>query len=277
MTKSVSLLSDDDIAVLKESSLLVGRTLAEVAKKIAPGVTTGELDRMAEEFIRDNGAIPGFKGLYGCPSTLLISVNEQVVHGLPGDRELREGDIASVDCGVLMNGLYGDSAFTFAIGEVTDDVKQLLRVTRECLERGIAAAVEGNRTGDIGYAVQEHAERNRYGVVRELVGHGLGRKLHEAPEVPNYGKRGQGTKLRSGMVLAIEPMINMGTKEVKQLSDGWTIVSRDGKPSAHFEHNVAVRPGKAEVLSTFQYIEDVLNERGYYVATPASGQVPTQE
>lgn len=277
MTKSVSLLSDDDIAVLKESSLLVGRTLAEVAKKIAPGVTTGELDRMAEEFIRDNGAIPGFKGLYGCPSTLLISVNEQVVHGLPGDRELREGDIASVDCGVLMNGLYGDSAFTFAIGEVTDDVKQLLRVTRECLERGIAAAVEGNRSGDIGYAVQEHAERNRYGVVRELVGHGLGRKLHEAPEVPNYGKRGQGTKLRSGMVLAIEPMINMGTKEVKQLSDGWTIVSRDGKPSAHFEHNVAVRPGKAEVLSTFQYIEDVLNERGYYVATPASGQVPTQE
>ncbi|MBX2977903.1 MAG: type I methionyl aminopeptidase [Flavobacteriales bacterium] len=277
MTKSVSLLSDDDIAVLKESSLLVGRTLAEVAKKIAPGVTTGELDRMAEEFIRDNGAIPGFKGLYGCPSTLLISVNEQVVHGLPGDRELREGDVASVDCGVLMNGLYGDSAFTFAIGEVTDDVKQLLRVTRECLERGIAAAVEGNRTGDIGYAVQEHAERNRYGVVRELVGHGLGRKLHEAPEVPNYGKRGQGTKLRSGMVLAIEPMINMGTKEVKQLSDGWTIVSRDGKPSAHFEHNVAVRPGKAEVLSTFQYIEDVLNERGYYVATPASGQVPTQE
>lgn len=277
MTKTVSLLSDEDIAVLKESSLLVGRTLAEVAKKIAPGVTTGELDRLAEEFIRDSGAIPGFKGLYGCPSTLLISVNEQVVHGLPGDRELREGDIASVDCGVLMNGLYGDSAFTFAIGEVADDVKQLLRVTRECLERGIAAAVEGNRTGDIGHAVQEHAERNGYGVVRELVGHGLGRKLHEAPEVPNYGKRGQGTKLRSGMVLAIEPMINMGTKEVKQLSDGWTIVSRDGKPSAHFEHNVAVRPGKAEVLSTFQYIEDVLNERGYYVATPAGGQVPTQE
>jgi len=265
MAKTVVHLSDDEIAVLKESSLLVGRTLAEVARKIGPGVTTGELDRLAEEFIRDNGAVPGFKGLYGCPSTLLISVNEEVVHGLPGTRVLREGDIASVDCGVLMNGLYGDSAYTFAIGEVGEDVRMLLRVTMECLERGIAAATEGNRTGDIGFAVQEHAERNGYGVVRELVGHGLGRKLHEAPEVPNYGRRGHGVKLRTGMVLAIEPMINMGVKEVRQLDDGWTVVSHDGKPSAHFEHNVAVRPGKAEVLSTFGHIEDVLRTKGELV------------
>lgn len=255
-------LGDDEIAVLKESSLLVGKTLAEVAKHIAPGVTTGELDRLAEEFIRDNGAVPGFKGLYGCPSTLLISVNEQVVHGLPGDRALRDGDIASVDCGVLMNGFYGDSAYTFMVGEVAEPVKRLLRVTRECLDKGMAAAIENNRTGDIGYAIQQHAESNGYGVVRELVGHGVGRKLHEAPEVPNYGKRGHGVKLRTGMVLAIEPMINMGGKEVKQLADGWTVVSRDGKPSAHYEHNVAVRAGKAEVLSTFSYIEDVLKKKG---------------
>jgi methionyl aminopeptidase len=262
MSKKVVDLSDGDIALLKESSLLVGKTLAEVAKHIAPGVRTGELDRLAEEFIRDNGAVPGFKGLYGCPSTLLISVNEEVVHGLPGDRQLRDGDIASIDCGVLMNGLYGDSAYTFTIGEVPEEVKRLLRVTQECLELGIAAAVEGNRTGDIGFAIQQHAEANGYGVVRELVGHGLGRKLHEPPEVPNYGRRGQGVKLRTGMVLAIEPMINMGVKEVKQLADGWTIATRDGKPSAHFEHNVAVRKDKAEVLSTFSYIADVLKSKG---------------
>jgi methionyl aminopeptidase len=262
MSKKVVDLSDGDIALLKESSLLVGKTLAEVAKHIAPGVRTGELDRLAEEFIRDNGAVPGFKGLYGCPSTLLISVNEEVVHGLPGDRQLRDGDIASIDCGVLMNGLYGDSAYTFTIGEVPEEVKRLLRVTQECLELGIAAAVEGNRTGDIGFAIQQHAEANGYGVVRELVGHGLGRKLHEPPEVPNYGRRGQGVKLRTGMVLAIEPMINMGVKEVKQLADGWTIATRDGKPSAHFEHDVAVRKDKAEVLSTFSYITDVLKSKG---------------
>ncbi len=260
-------LSDDEIAVLKESSLLVGKTLAEVARHIAPGVTTAELDRLAEEFIRDNGAVPGFKGLYGCPSTLLISVNEQVVHGLPGDRALRDGDVASVDCGVLMNGFYGDSAYTFTIGEVAEPVMRLLSVTKECLEKGIEAAVEGNRTGDIGFAIQQHAESNGYGVVRELVGHGLGRKLHEAPEVPNYGRRGHGVKLRTGMVLAIEPMINMGVKEVKQLSDGWTVVTRDGKPSAHFAHNVAVKAGKAEVLSTFSYIEDVLKRKGKFVTT----------
>lgn len=255
-------LSDDEIAVLRESSLLVGKTLAEVAKRIAPGVTTGELDRLAEEFIRDNGAVPGFKGLYDCPSTLLISVNEEVVHGLPGQRTLRDGDVASVDCGVLMNGFYGDSAFTFTVGEVAEPVRRLLQVTRECLERGIEAAIENNRTGDIGHAIQQHAEANGYSVVRELVGHGVGRRLHEAPEVPNYGRRGHGVRLRTGMVLAIEPMINMGVKEVKQLGDGWTVVTRDGKPSAHYEHNVAVRPGKGEVLSTFSYIEDVLKSKG---------------
>ncbi|MCB0766133.1 MAG: type I methionyl aminopeptidase, partial [Flavobacteriales bacterium] len=224
--------------------------------------TTGKLDALAEEFIRDNGGVPGFKGLYGCPSTLLISVNEEVVHGLPGDRELRDGDIASVDCGVLMNEFYGDSAYTFCVGEVAEETRRLLTVTQECLKLGIAAAVENNRTGDIGNAIQTHAEKNGYGVVRELVGHGVGRKLHEAPEVPNYGRRGHGVRLQSGMALAIEPMINMGVKEVKQLGDGWTVVSRDGKPSAHFEHTVVVRPGKAEVLSTFQYIEDVLEQKG---------------
>ncbi len=265
MGKAVIILSDDEVALVRESSLLVGRTLAEVARHIGPGMTTGKLDALAEEFIRDNGGVPGFKGLYGCPSTLLISVNEEVVHGLPGDRQLRDGDVASVDCGVLMNGFYGDSAYTFCVGDVPSETRSLLQVTQECLKLGIAAAVENNRTGDIGFAIQNHAEKNGYGVVRELVGPGVGRKLHEAPEVPNYGRRGHGVRLQSGMALAIEPMINMGVKEVKQLSDGWTVVSRDGKPSAHFEHTVVVRPGKAEVLSTFQYIEDVLEQKGEIV------------
>lgn len=265
MGKAVIILSDDEVALVRESSLLVGRTLAEVARHIGPGMTTGKLDAMAEEFIRDNGGVPGFKGLYGCPSTLLISVNEEVVHGLPGDRELRDGDVASVDCGVYMNDFYGDSAYTFCVGDVAPETRRLLLVTQECLRLGIAAAVENNRTGDIGNAIQTHAEKNGYGVVRELVGHGVGRKLHEAPEVPNYGRRGHGVRLQSGMALAIEPMINMGVKEVKQLKDGWTVVSRDGKPSAHFEHTVVVRPGKAEVLSTFQYIEDVLEQKGELV------------
>lgn len=262
MGKSVCILSDAEIGLVRESSLLVGRTLAEVARRIGPGVTTGELDRMAEQFIRDNGALPGFKGLYDCPSTLLISVNDEVVHGLPGDRVLRDGDVASVDCGVLMNGFYGDSAYTFCIGEVRDEVRRLLRVTQECLQLGIAQAVANNRTGDIGHAIQSHAERNGYTVVRELTGHGVGRRLHEGPEVPNFGRRGSGARLQEGMALAIEPMINMGTKEVRQLEDGWTVVTRDGRPSAHFEHTVAVRAGKAEVLSTFKYIEDVLESKG---------------
>lgn len=265
MARSVILLSDEEVALVRESSLLVGKTLAEVARHIGPGVTTAALDALAEEFIRDNGGLPGFKGLYGCPSTLLISVNDQVVHGLPGDRPLQEGDIASVDCGVLMNGFYGDSAYTFCVGEVPADVRKLLKVTQECLALGIAQAVTNNRTGDIGAAIQQHAEAHKYGVVRELVGHGVGRKLHEAPEVPNYGKRGHGTKLQRGMVLAIEPMVNMGSKEVRQLDDGWTVVTRDGRPSAHFEHTVAVRDGQAEVLSTFSYIEDVLKAKGELV------------
>ncbi len=266
MAKTVNILSDAEIALVRESSLLVGRTLAEVAGKIAPGVTTSQLDRLAETFIRDNGGLPGFKGLYGCPSTLLISVNQEVVHGLPGDRELRDGDVASVDCGVLMNGFYGDSAYTFCVGDVATEVRQLLTVTQECLARGIANAIVNNRVGDIGHAIQEHAEAHGYGVVRELVGHGVGRKLHEPPEVPNYGRRGQGVLLRDGLVIAIEPMINMGTKDVRQLEDGWTIATRDGRPSAHFEHTIAVRAGKAEVLSTFSYIEDVLRSKGELVS-----------
>jgi methionyl aminopeptidase len=262
MGKTVCILSDAELEAVRESSLLVGRTLAEVARCIGPGVRTGELDRLAEQFIRDNGAIPGFKGLYDCPSTLLISVNDEVVHGLPGDRVLRDGDIASVDCGVLMNGFYGDSAYTFCIGQVREEVKRLLRVTQECLQLGIDQAVANNRTGDIGHAIQAHAEAHGYTVVRELTGHGVGRRLHEAPEVPNFGRRGSGARLQEGMALAIEPMINMGSKEVRQLEDGWTVVTRDGRPSAHFEHTVAVHAGKAEVLSTFKHIEDVLVAKG---------------
>ncbi|MBK6408147.1 MAG: type I methionyl aminopeptidase [Flavobacteriales bacterium] len=266
MTKSVNRLSEEEIALVRESSLLVGKTLAEVARMIAPGVTTAALDQMAEEFIRDHGGVPGFKGLYGCPSTLLISVNEQVVHGLPGDRALQDGDVASVDCGVLMNEFYGDSAYTFQVGDVAPEVRTLLRVTQECLALGIEQATANHRTGDIGYAIQQHAEAHGYGIVRELVGHGVGRKLHEAPEVPNYGKRGHGAKLNESMVIAIEPMVNMGVKDVSQLDDGWTVVTRDGKPSAHFEHTIAVRNGKAEVLSTFSHIESVLKERGMATA-----------
>lgn len=253
--------TNEEIELLRESSLLVGKTLAEVAKLIKPGVTTLQLDKMAEEFIRDHGAVPGFKGLYGCPSTLLTSVNEQVVHGLPTDKPLEEGDVVSVDCGTLMNGFYGDSAYTFEVGEINPATKKLLEVTKECLNKAIEVAVSGNRIGDIGFAVQNHAENNGYSVVRELVGHGLGRSLHEKPEVPNYGRKGRGTQLKEGMVIAIEPMINMGKKEISQLDDGWTIVTRDGKPSAHFEHDVAIRKGKAEVLSTFAYIEEVLNKK----------------
>lgn len=271
MAKVVNKLGEEEIELVRRSSLLVGKTLAEVAKKIAPGVTTGELDRLAEEFIRDSGGVPGFKGLYGCPSTLLISVNEEVVHGLPGSRVLVDGDVASVDCGVLMDGFYGDSAYTFQVGEVAPEVKKLLRTTQACLALGIEQATANHRTGDIGYAVQQHAEEHGYGIVRELVGHGVGRKLHEAPEVPNYGRRGQGAKLNAGMVIAIEPMVNMGGKDVRQLDDGWTVVTRDGKPSAHFEHTIAVRNGKAEVLSTFSYIEDVLKERGMVVVEDKEG------
>jgi len=253
--------TDEEIEIQRESSLLVGKTLAEVAKHIKPGVKTIELDRIAETFILDHGAKPGFKGYGGFPATLCISVNDEVVHGIPGERELKDGDIVSIDCGTILNGFYGDSAYTFEVGEVDEEVHLLLERTKQSLYLGIEMAVVGKRVGDIGYAIQHYVEQFGYGVVRDLVGHGVGRNLHEKPEVPNYGRRGTGVKLKKGMVLAIEPMINMGRKEVVQDPDGWTIRTIDGKPSAHFEHDVAIREGKPDILSTFDYIEEVLNKK----------------
>ena len=252
--------SEEEIELIRKSSQLVSRTLAEVAKVIKPGVKTIELDRLAEEYIRDNGGVPAFLNYNGFPYSLCISPNDQVVHGFPGEYTLQEGDVISVDCGVVLNKFFGDSAFTFEVGEVDADVKELLKVTRESLNLGIEKAVAGLRIGDISYAVQEHAEKHGYGVVKELVGHGVGVKLHEKPEVPNYGKRGSGVKLEEGMVLAIEPMINMGRAGVKFWKDGWTVSSIDNKPSAHFEHTVAIRKGAPDVLSTFDYIEEVLKQ-----------------
>lgn len=253
--------TDEEVEIQRQSSLLVGKTLAEVAKIIKPGVTTIELDKVAETFIRDNGAKPGFKGYGGFPATLCISVNDEVVHGIPGKRELKNGDIISVDCGTFMNGFYGDSAYTFAVGEVKESVLMLLQRTKESLYLAIEQAIVGKRVGDIGHAVQKYVEGFGYSVVRDLVGHGVGRNLHEKPEIPNYGRRGSGIKLKSGMCLAIEPMINLGVKEVIQDSDGWTIRTVDKQPSAHFEHDVVVRNGKADILSTFEYIEQVLNKK----------------
>jgi methionyl aminopeptidase len=258
MAKTVYIKTAEEIELIRESSLLVGKTLAEVAKLIRPGITTAELDKVAEQFIRDHKAEPAFKGYHGFPATLCISPNEQVVHGIPGKYALKEGDIVSVDCGVQMNGFFGDSAYTFTVGEVKPEVKQLLAVTKRSLYLALEQCVDGKRIGDISSAVQSHCESFGFGIVRELVGHGVGRELHEAPEVPNYGKKGSGMKLVEGMVIAIEPMVNMGTKEVKQWSDGWTITTKDGKPSAHFEHTVAVKKGKAEILSSFSEIEEVL-------------------
>ena len=252
--------TEEEIELIRESSLLVAKTHAEVAKIIKPGVTTLELHKIAEEFIRDHGGIPAFKGYSGFPNTLCASPDEQVVHGIPNNQPLESGSILSLDCGVKKNDFYGDSAFTYEIGEVDQEVKDLLRVTRESLYKAIEVAMSGNRTGDIGHAVQLHAERNGYSVVRELVGHGVGENLHESPEVPNYGKRGRGVKLNEGLVIAIEPMINMGVKEIIQLNDGWTIKTADLKPSAHFEHTIVVRKGKAEILSSFDYIDEVLNK-----------------
>ena len=252
--------TDEEVELIRESSLLVGRTLAKVAALIKPGVTTLQLDAVAEEFIRDNGAEPGFKGYGGFPNTLCASLNEAVVHGIPNDRPLENGDVISLDCGVLKNGFYGDSAYTFEVGDVAPEIQKLLSVTKECLTLAIEQAVTGKRIGDIGAAVQTHAEANGYGVVRELVGHGLGRELHEAPEVPNYGRRGNGPRLVDGMVLAIEPMINLGTREVLTDEDGWTIVTKDRLVSAHFEHDIVVREGQADVLSSFVEIEKVINK-----------------
>ena len=255
----------EEIEIMRESALLVSRTLGIIAREVKPGVEPKYLDKLAEEFIRDNGGVPAFKGYRGFPATLCISVNEAVVHGIPGNRALREGDIISVDCGVKKNGFYGDHAYSFPVGEIKPELKKLLQVTKECLYKGIEQAVSGNRIGDISFAVQQHAEKNGYGVVRELVGHGLGKSLHEDPEVPNYGKRGDGPKLKDGMVLAIEPMINLGTKNVKQLEDGWTIITADGKPSAHFEHDIAIVNGKADILSSFAYAEDAMNKNNFLV------------
>ncbi|MGB3589669.1 MAG: type I methionyl aminopeptidase [Tunicatimonas sp.] len=253
--------SPEEIELIRESALLVSKTLGMLAAEIQPGVTPLHLDQRAEEFIRDHDADPGFLGLYGCPSTLLTSVNEQIVHGLPNNRPLEEGDIVSIDCGAKKNGYYGDHAYTFSIGEISPEVEKLLDVTLQCLYKGIEQAHKGNRIGDISYAIQQHAEQHGYGVVRELVGHGLGKKMHESPEVPNYGKRGKGSKIKDGLVIAIEPMINLGTRRVKQLSDGWTIVTADGAPAAHFEHDVAIVDGKPEILSTFEYIEEALAKK----------------
>lgn len=250
--------TEEEIELLRLNHELVSKTLAEVAKLIRPGVTTLDLDKRAEEFIRDNGAKPGFLGYNGYPNTLCTSVNSAVVHGIPKSTALKDGDIVSVDCGTFMHGYYGDSAYTFSIGEVSPEVQRLIKVTRECLELGIVKAVEGYRVGDISSAVQQHAESNGYSVVRELVGHGIGRNMHEKPEVPNYGAKGNGPKLVSGMAICIEPMINMGTRQIIQERDGWTIRTADGKPSAHFELAVVVRKGKAEQLSTFRYVDEVL-------------------
>ena len=252
----------DEIELMRESNLLVSKTLAELATYIKPGVSTERLDQIAEAFIRDHGAVPGFLGYQGYPKTLCTSVNSEVVHGIPSDKVvLQDGDQLSVDCGVVKNGFYGDTAFSFEVGEVSAEVRRLLTITRECLQKGVEKAVEGNRIGDIAYAVQQHAESAGYTVVREIVGHGLGRHLHEAPEVPNYGRRGTGVKLKKGMVICIEPMINMGRRQIRQEADGWTIRTADNKPSAHFEWAVAIDKGKADVLSTFSYIDEELKKQ----------------
>ncbi len=245
--------------MLQASNDLVSRTLAEVARAIAPGVTTLSLDKIAEEYIRDHGGVPGFLGYNGFPATLCTSVNDEVVHGIPSGYRLKEGDILSVDCGVNLNGFFGDSAYTFSVGKPAAGWKDLMTCTKESLYKGIEKAVSGNRVGDIGQAVQQHAEKSGYSVVREMVGHGIGKQLHEEPEVPNYGKRGSGIRLKEGMTLCIEPMINLGTRYILQDADGWTIRTRDKQPSAHYELAIAIGKDKAIVLSTFKYIEEVLN------------------
>ncbi len=248
----------EEIELMRESALIVSKTLGMLASEIKPGVTGLYLDQLAETFIRDHGAEPGFLGMYDFPNTLNLSPNAQVVHGIPNNEPLKDGDILSVDCGSLKNGFYGDHAYTFEVGEVAPETKKLLKITKESLYVGIAQFKIGNRVGDVGFAIQQYCEAHGYGIVRELVGHGLGEKLHEAPEMPNYGKRGRGKKFVEGMVVAIEPMVNMGTRRIKQLRDGWTILTADGQPSAHFEHDIALINGKPELLSTFQYIYDAL-------------------
>ena len=248
----------EEIELMRESALIVSKTLGILAKEVKPGVTTLKLDKLAEEYIRDHGAIPGFLGLYDFPNTLCMSPNEQVVHGIPNDKPVEEGDIISIDCGALKNGFYGDHAYTFAVGEIAPETQKLLDVTKASLYVGIKEFKLGNRVGDVGYAIQNFCESHGYGVVRELVGHGLGTTMHEDPEIPNYGRRGRGKKFLEGQVVAIEPMINLGTHKIRQHKDGWTITTLDQKPSAHFEHDVAIVDGKPELLSTFAYIYEAL-------------------
>ena len=260
---SIVLKNLEEIELMRESALIVSKTLGMLAGEIKPGISTLALDALAETFIRDHGAVPGFLGLYDFPNTLCMSPNAQVVHGIPNKNPLVEGDIISIDCGSLKNGFYGDHAYTFAVGEIDSKTEKLLQITKESLYKGIAEFKAGNRIGDLAFAIQNHAENEGYGVVRELVGHGLGTLMHEGPEVPNYGRRGRGKKFQDGMVLAIEPMINRGTHRIKQLKDGWTILTADGLPSAHFEHDVALIDGKPELLSTFQYIYEALGITSY--------------
>ena len=250
--------SKEEIELMREAALVVSKTLGMLASEVKPGVTTLYLDKLAEEFIREQGAIPGFLGLYDFPNTLCVSPNAQVVHGTPNNTPLQEGDIISIDCGAIKNEFYGDHAYTFPVGEITPEVKKLLRITKESLYVGIRELKVGKRVGDVGYAIQQYCEAQGYGVVRELVGHGLGKTMHEDPEMPNYGRRGRGKKFVEGMTVAIEPMINMGTKRIEQLKDGWTILTKDRKPSAHFEHDIAIVNGKPELLSTFAYIYKAL-------------------
>jgi methionyl aminopeptidase len=248
--------SKEEIELIRNSSLLVGKTLAEVAKHLKPGVSTLELDRIAEEYIRDNGAIPGFKGYRGYPATLCVSINEEVVHGIPNDkRYINDGDIVSLDCGVIKDSYYGDSAYTFPVGNVDEKVLFFIKVTKESLYKGIEEAVAGKRLGDIGNAIQSYVEGFSYSVVRDLVGHGIGKSLHEEPNVLNFGKKGTGHKLQEGLVICIEPMINMGKKNVVHEKDGWTVRTVDKLPSGHYEHTVAITNGKADILTTFDYIE----------------------
>ena len=257
----IYLKTPEEIELLRKSAQLVSRTLGMLATEVRPGITPLQLDKLAEQYILDHGAVPGFKGLYGFPNTLCISPNDAVVHGIPNDKALKEGDVVSIDCGALMNGFYGDQAYTFEVGEVKPEIRRLLEVTKECLERGIAEFRAGNRVGDVGFAVQRHAEANGYGVVRELVGHGLGRSMHEGPEMPNFGRPGKGKRFQNGMVVAIEPMINLGVRNVKQAQDNWTILTADGQVSAHYEHDVALIDGKPDVLSTFEFVEEVLKSK----------------
>lgn len=254
----------DEIELMRKSAQLVSRTLGLIAEKIGPGMSALDIDKIAEEYILSEGGKPTFKGYHGYPNTLCVSINQTVVHGIPTTKAFQEGDIVSVDCGALLNGFHGDHAYTFAIGEIKPEVQKLLQVTFESLYLGIEKVVAGGRIGDLSAAIQQHAEKNGFGVVRELVGHGLGKDLHEEPQVPNYGRKGYGPKIQEGLVIAIEPMINLGTKNIKQLKDGWTIITADNKPSAHYEHDVAVVDGKPDILSTFSYVEEALDKRGMW-------------